>query len=73
MRAWPPTVRDGHLSGRGCSDLCSSAEEEAEAKQQDADDDPGYDHGYDTATYTEGPNHVRPLARPKVKEEEERD
>ena len=38
-------------------------------KRQDADDDPGYD----TATYTEGPNHVRPLARPKVKEEEESD
>ena len=31
------------------------------------------EHGYDTATYTKGPNHVRPLARPKVKEEKESD
>ena len=38
-------------------------------KEEAADDD----QGYDTATYTEGPNHARPLARPKVKGEEARD
>ena len=38
-------------------------------KEEAADDD----QGYDTATYVEGPNDARPVARAKVKREEDRD
>ena len=56
----------GTYADEGASNYVRPRNRRAVVKQEDASDD----SGYDTATYEEGSSFVRPLGRPKVKEED---